>query len=112
MEGSLRQYSEVITSSTDVAEMGSYYKEFMPMSDFMHQREGYQGLMHQGLSEPYDVLMQNRYRRFAGFYMNEDPDASNYDPEQKIIRSFWIGSKGPMLREGTVYDWAGDITPG
>lgn len=112
LEGTYRQYSEVTTSSTDVAEFGAYYKEFMPMSDFSHQGEGYQGLMHQGLSEPENKLMQNRYRRFAGFYLNEDPDAINYDPEKKIIRSFWTGSRGPMLREGNAYDWGGDSTNG
>ena len=82
------------------------------MSDFMHQAEGYQGLMHQGLSEPDNNLMQNRYRRFAGFYLNEDPDAQNYDPQHRIIRSFWTGSRGPMLREGNAYDWGGDLTRG
>ena len=112
LEGTYRQYSEVTTTSTDVATQGSYYKEFMPMSDFMHQGEGYQGLMHQGLSEPDNQLMRNRFRRFAGFYLNEDPDALNYDPKHKIIRSFWTGSRGPMLREGTAYDWGGDSTVG
>jgi hypothetical protein len=112
LEGTYRQYSEVTTTSTDVATQGSYYKEFMPMSDFMHQGEGYQGLMHQGLSEPGNQLMRNRFRRFAGFYLNEDPDAINYDPRYKIIRSFWTGSRGPMLREGTAYDWGGDSTLG
>ena len=112
LEGHYRQYTEVTTSSTDIAEYGCYYQEFLPMSDWMHQGEGMQGLMHQGLSDPNDVKMQQRYRRFAGYYLNEDPDAMNYDPEHKIIRSFWTGSRGPMLREGSVYDWGGDITSG
>lgn len=112
LEGTYRQYSEITTTSTDVAATGCYYKEFMPMSDFMHQAEGYQGLIHQGLCEPRDPLLQNRLRRFAGFYLNEDPDAMNWDPEKKIIRSFWTGSKGPMLREGNAYDWGGDHTSG
>jgi hypothetical protein len=112
LEGHYRQYSAVTTTSTDVAAHGCYYKEFMPMSDWMHQGEGFQGLMHQGLSEPYDVRMQQRYRRFAGFYLNEDPDAINYDPDHHIVRSFWTGSRGPMLREGTAYDWGGDKTFG
>ncbi len=112
LEGTYRQYSDVTTTSTEVARLGSYYKELMPMSDFMHQAEGYQGLMHQALSEPENDLMQNRYRRFAGFYLNEDPDAQNYDPQHKIIRSFWTGSMGPMLRECTAEDWGGDKTFG
>jgi hypothetical protein len=112
LEGAYRQYTAVTTTSTDVAKYGSYYKEFMPQSDFMHQGEGHQGLMFQGLSEPDNFLMRNRYKRFAGFYLNEDPDAINYDPEHKIIRSFWTGSRGPMLREGNAYDWGGDLTTG
>jgi hypothetical protein len=51
-------------------------------------------------------------KRFAGLYMNEDPEAPNYDPEHKIIKSIWNGSKGPMLRQATVYDWVGDPVPG
>ena len=47
-------------------------------------------------------------KRFAEFYLNEDPEARNYDPEHKIIRSIWNGSKGPMIRRATQYDWVGD----
>ena len=112
LEGSLRQYAAVKTVSTDVAKYGSYYREFMPMSDFMHQGEGIQGLMFQGLCEPDNNLMRQRYKRFAGFYLNEDPEAQNYDSEHKIIKSFWTGSRGPMLREGSTYDWGGDLTEG
>ncbi len=47
-------------------------------------------------------------RRFAGFYLNEDPGAANYDPQHKIIRSLFNGSRGPLLRKATGLDWAGD----
>ena len=47
-------------------------------------------------------------RRFAGFYLNEDPEAPNYDPKHKIIRSMFNGSRGPLLRKATGLDWAGD----
>ena len=40
--------------------------------------------------------------------MGEDPDAPNYDPERKLIRSMINGSRGPMLRKATALDWAGD----
>ncbi|MEZ6048251.1 MAG: hypothetical protein R3C11_22285 [Planctomycetaceae bacterium] len=40
--------------------------------------------------------------------MNEDPSAQNYDPEHKIIRSMFNGSRGPLLRKATALDWAGD----
>ena len=44
----------------------------------------------------------------AGFYMDEDPQAKNYDPERKLIRSMFNGSRGPLLRKATGLDWAGD----
>ena len=40
--------------------------------------------------------------------MGEDPDAPNYDPEKKLIRSMINGSRGPMLRQATALDWVGD----
>jgi hypothetical protein len=51
-------------------------------------------------------------RRFAGFYMNEDPEARNYDPDHRIIRSVLNGSKGPLLRPLTPEDRIGDPVPG
>ena len=40
--------------------------------------------------------------------MQEDPQAQNYDPKHKIIRSLFNGSRGPLLRKATAVDWAGD----
>jgi hypothetical protein len=40
--------------------------------------------------------------------MNEDPGAPNYDPQHKIIRSMFNGSRGPLMRKATALDWAGD----
>ena len=111
-EGHFRQYKEVTTDSTEVAKYGCYYKEFMPMSDWHHNGESLQAYILYGLCNPADILFQKRFRRFAGFYMNEDPDAPNYDPEHKIIRSMWNGSKGPLMRRATMYDWVGDPNSG
>lgn len=108
LEGHLLQYKELRTKTTEIAKEGAYYKEFMPMSDWHHNGEGMQGFMNQAMSDPTDVRFQARMRRFAGLYMNEDPDAPNYDPVHKIIRSIWNGSRGPMLRRATRYDWVGD----
>jgi hypothetical protein len=66
----------------------------------------------QGLSDPNDETYKLRMQRFAAMYMGEDPDAPNYDREKKVIRSIWNGSKGPMLRRATTYDWVGDPVPG
>jgi hypothetical protein len=85
-----------------------YYKEFPVMFDWFHHSEGFSAFNLQGLSEPYDATRQIRARRYAGLYMNEDPQAPNYDPEHKIIRSCFNGSRGPLLRKATGLDWAGD----
>ena len=87
---------------------GMYYKEFPVMFDWLHNGEGLTVFNLQGLSDPHDAGFQPRVRRFAGFYMNEDPGAANYDPEHKIIRSLFNGSRGPLLRKATGLDWAGD----
>jgi hypothetical protein len=85
-----------------------YYKEFPVMMDWLHNGEGLVVFNLQGLSDPDDRMFQQRTRRYAGFYMNEDPDAPNYDPKHKIIRSMFNGSRGPLLRKATGLDWAGD----
>jgi hypothetical protein len=69
-------------------------------------------LMLLALSDPNEAKLTARMKRFAGFYMNEDPEAPNYDPVNKLIKSIWTGSKGPMLRRATTYDWVGDPVPG
>ncbi|MCL4851133.1 MAG: hypothetical protein KJZ78_07085, partial [Bryobacteraceae bacterium] len=35
-DGHLNQYKDVKSTSTDIARDGSYYKEFVPMSDWFH----------------------------------------------------------------------------
>ncbi len=112
LEGHLQQYKELHTTKTELAREGAYYKEFITMSDWFHTGEGMRGFMFLGLSDPTDGRFRERMKRFAGLYMNEDPEAPNYDPKHKIIRSLWTGSKGPMLHKATVYDWVGDPVPG
>jgi len=107
-EGHLRQYTEAKTVDVPFARDGMYYKEFPVMFDWFHNGEGFGAFFLQGLSEPTDRKLIQRMRRYAGFYMNEDPQAPNYDPEHKIIRSMFNGSRGPLLRKATGLDWAGD----
>lgn len=82
------------------------------MSDWFHTGEGMRAFFLFGLSEPNNARYRERMKRFAGMYMNEDPEAPNYDPVNKVIKSIWNGSKGPMMRKATVYDWVGDPLPG
>ena len=107
-DGLIKQYTAARTSEVPIARQGMYYKEFIVQSDWMHHGEGLQLFNRMGLSIPSDQTYQARARRFAGFYMGEDPEAPNYDPVHKIIRSMQNGSRGPMLRKATALDWVGD----
>src|ERR1051325_7802175 len=107
-EGMLKQYTDAKTVDVPIAREGMYYQEFCVQADWMHLGEGLQLFNRMGLSVPTDAKYQERARRFAGFYMDEDPEAKNYDPVHKIIRSMLNGSKGPMLRDATPIDWVGD----
>ncbi len=107
-DGHLRQYTEAKTVDVPMAREGMYYKEFPVMFDWMHNGEGFAAFFLQGLSDPYDERFQERTRRFIGFYMGEDPQADNFDPEHRIIKSMFNGSRGPLLRKATALDWAGD----
>ena len=107
-EGHLRQYTQAKTVEVPFARDGMYYKEFPVMFDWQHNAEGLGVFNLLGLSTPRDSALLQRTRRYAGFYMNEDPGAPNYDPQHKIIRSMINGSRGPLMRKATGLDWAGD----
>ncbi len=107
-EGHLRQFTLAKTTKVPFARDGMYYKEFPVMFDWLHNGEGLTVFNLQGLSDPNNSAFGHRVRRYAGFYMNEDPQAPNYDPKHKIIRSLFNGSRGPLLRKATGLDWAGD----
>lgn len=107
-EGHLGQYTEAKTTEVPFARDGMYYREFPVMFDWVHNGEGLAVFNLQGLSDPGDPEFQQRVRRYAGFYMDEDSQAPNYDPRHRVIRSLFNGSRGPLLRKATALDWAGD----
>jgi hypothetical protein len=104
----IKQYTEAKTTQVPAGLDGMYYKEFAAQQDWMHHGEGLQLFNRMALSTPDDSKYQARVRRFAGFYMGEDPEAPNYDPKHKLIRSLMNGSRGPLLRQATALDWVGD----
>jgi hypothetical protein len=107
-EGLLKQYTEARTTETPIAREGMYHHEFIVQSDWMHHGEGLQLFNRMGLSlGASDETYVARARRFAGLYMGEEPEAPNYDPRLKLIRSMQNGSRGPMLRKATALDWVG-----
>ena len=108
IDGMIRQYTEAKTTQVPAGRGGMYYKEFSTQSDWMHHGEGLRVFNLMGLSVPDNAKYRERARRFAGFYMGEDAEAANYDPQRKLIRSLINGSRGPLLRQATALDWVGD----
>lgn len=111
-ENHLDQYSRARVPEVEAVSEGVYYREFMPQFDWEHISEGMAGFYFYGLSRPHDRRYETRLRRYAGFYMNEDPSAPNYDPEHRIIRSLFNGSRGPRLTPPNATDWDGPEIPG
>jgi len=107
-EGHLRQYTAARTTDVPFARDGMYYKEFPVMFDWLHNGEGLSVFNLEGLCDPQNDRFGKRVIRFAGFYLNDDSGAPNYDPKLKLIRSLFNGSRGPLLRKATALDWAGD----
>src|SRR5262245_18302426 len=93
-EAMIKQYSDAKTTQVPAGRDGMYYKEFAAQQDWMHHGEGLQLFNRMALSSPDDPKYQTRARRFAGFYMDEDPEAPNYDPKHKLIRSLLNGKIG------------------
>ena len=76
---------------------GRAHKELISDDDWFHNAENYIYFYHLGMADPTNREMLRRARRFAGFYMNEDPDLPNYDAAHRLIRSPFSGSVGPRM---------------
>ncbi|MCL4507082.1 MAG: hypothetical protein M1434_03170 [Chloroflexi bacterium] len=74
---------------------GQIRKEYEVGYDQFHQGESYIYFYFLCLADPTNQRLIERARRFAGFYLNEDPQAPNYDPEHRLIRAPHNGSGGP-----------------
>lgn len=87
-----RQWDAVTVQLT---RLGLLHKEYERGYDQFHQGESYIYFYFLCLADPGNPKLIDRARRFAGFYLNEDPEAQNYDPEHRIIRAPHNGSTGP-----------------
>jgi hypothetical protein len=87
-----RQWEAVTRQMT---RQGNVYKEYERGYDQFHQSENYIYFYLLCLADPDNPKLAERARRFAGFFLNEDPDAPNYDEEHNIIRAPHNGSGGP-----------------
>ena len=70
-------------------------------NEWYHQGEGNMAFYHFGLADPTISENVRRAKRFAAMFMDEDPEAPNYDPLHRIFRSPIQTSVGPM-RHATV----------
>lgn len=98
---SLQQWEAMTQQLT---RLGLIYKEYERGYDQFHQAESYIYFYLLCLADPTNPTLIERARRFAGFFLNEDPEAPNYDPEHNIIRAPHNGSAGPrwgMNDDGT-----------
>ena len=78
-----------------LSKFGRIHKEYEKGYDQFHQSESYLCFYHLCLADPANPKWLDRARRFAGFYLNEDPEAQNYDPVHRILRAPNNGSGGP-----------------
>jgi hypothetical protein len=111
-EGHLVQYTLARAPGVEMAREGMFHREFITAFDWEHTGEGLAAFHFYALSRPGDLLYRQRVARFAGFYTNKDPQAPNYDPRHKIIRSLHNGSRGPKLSDAIPQDWGGAPVPG
>ena len=107
-EGHIKQYTNAKVPAVEMAKDGMFHNEFITSFDWEHNGEGLAAFNFYGLANPSDSLYRERMMRFAGFYMNEDPNVPNYDPGHKIIRSLHNGSLGPKLTAASETDWGGE----
>jgi len=85
-------------------QFGTVTREFDRYYDWMHHGESYTFLHYFGLADPEHYVDRQRALNFAAMYTGEDPQAPNWDPEHKLIRSPINGSAGPCF-EMTAEDW-------
>jgi hypothetical protein len=87
-----REWDAITRQLTDLKMV---HKEYELGYDQFHQGESYLYFYYLCLADPTNPKLLDRARRFAGFYLGEDPEAPNYDPEHNIIRAPHSGSGGP-----------------
>jgi hypothetical protein len=74
---------------------GVVVNEYERGYDQFHQSEHYTYFYTLCLADPHNPLLLERARRFAGFYLGDDPHVPNYDTTKHLIRAPHNGSMGP-----------------
>lgn len=92
-----------------------YWNHAIPFnSDWFHMGEGNNYFYDFGLADPTNPDMRRRAVKFANMYTGDDPEAPNYDPKYRIIRSPFHGGEGPMLHAKSKHplSHSGEFTTG
>src|SRR5687768_7270335 len=91
----IRQWEAITRQVAALKPVGQIHKEYERGYDWFHQGESNLFFYFLCLADPERTEHRERARRFAGFYLNEDPEAPNYDAEKRLIRAPHNGSAGP-----------------
>jgi len=73
---------------------GLVHKEYEVGYDQFHQSEGNLFFCFLCAADPETPASKERARRFAGFYLGEEPESDNYDKDLNIIKAVHNGSRG------------------
>ena len=100
-----RHYEETLAPGAGYPRNRRYtpqlHKEFYSRHadcDWFHLSEGLMSFYDFAVGDPAIPENIRRAKRFAGFYMGEDPDAPNWDAEHKLIRAPFSSSQGPLFQ--------------
>lgn len=83
----------------------SVHNEFWNLdnaAEWHHLGEGNLAFYDFGVIDPTISENFRRAKRFAAMFIGEDPEAPNYDPKYKILRSPFNSSQGPLLNGTTM----------
>jgi len=106
-EGHLKQFTNANAPGIEMAEQGMYWREFVTAFDWEHTGEALAAFNLYALARPSDEHYQERVVRFANFYTGSDPQADNYDPDHRLIKSIQNGSRGAKVTPASEMDWGG-----
>ena len=84
----------------------SIHNEFWNLDQAMewhHLSEGNMAFYDFGVADPTVSENMRRARSFAAMFIGEDPQAPNWDPEYRILRSPFHSSQGPKLHADAEY---------
>ena len=108
-ETASKEYDAITRSNTTYSNDSIDYfhqlhKEYPRNDDFFHMSEGLTAFYNLALGDPTLPGNIQRARRFAGLYLNEDPEAQNYDAKHHVIKSIFTGSQGPLGSSDATYN--------